>query len=285
MRPACQAAQGGGNQDATGADMKQFGILALAGLLAAVPAAATVTFQGVSLYAGTHTNVGAIYTPQTIETTLGDYSLRNDNGLGPGNLGGSNTSFVSTLMQVVTHPYGTSFQISAKAQVDWTGFPAYLNPSADSDNQFHYYFTTDAPFDLQMTYAMPALYSVTSDYYTVGGRFTGIFVQGGTAADRSDSGSLFNMSRNPSESDADKNIYWHLPAGVYTLTVYGGVYAQTYHPGNVSVLVPQMTLATNLNPIASVPEPASWALLITGFGLCGAALRRRRVYQGSVSPL
>jgi hypothetical protein len=28
---------------------------------------------------------------------------------------------------------------------------------------------------------------------------------------------------------------------------------------------------------AAVPEPASWALLITGFGLTGASLRRRRV--------
>jgi len=28
--------------------------------------------------------------------------------------------------------------------------------------------------------------------------------------------------------------------------------------------------------IAGVPEPASWALLITGFGLVGAAMRRRR---------
>ena len=28
---------------------------------------------------------------------------------------------------------------------------------------------------------------------------------------------------------------------------------------------------------ASVPEPASWALLIVGFGLTGAVLRRRRV--------
>lgn len=28
---------------------------------------------------------------------------------------------------------------------------------------------------------------------------------------------------------------------------------------------------------ASVPEPASWAMLITGFGLTGATLRRRRV--------
>lgn len=28
--------------------------------------------------------------------------------------------------------------------------------------------------------------------------------------------------------------------------------------------------------VAAVPEPASWAMLITGFGLAGSALRRRR---------
>jgi hypothetical protein len=30
-------------------------------------------------------------------------------------------------------------------------------------------------------------------------------------------------------------------------------------------------------PTAGVPEPASWALMITGFGMAGATLRRRRV--------
>jgi len=28
-----------------------------------------------------------------------------------------------------------------------------------------------------------------------------------------------------------------------------------------------------------VPEPASWALMITGFGLSGAMLRRRRMVR------
>lgn len=32
----------------------------------------------------------------------------------------------------------------------------------------------------------------------------------------------------------------------------------------------------NANPIAGVPEPASWALMISGFGAAGAMLRRRR---------
>lgn len=37
------------------------------------------------------------------------------------------------------------------------------------------------------------------------------------------------------------------------------------------------TLTISGSPAAAVPEPAAWALMIGGFGLTGAALRRRRV--------
>ena len=30
-----------------------------------------------------------------------------------------------------------------------------------------------------------------------------------------------------------------------------------------------------VNPPSAVPEPATWAMMITGFGLAGTALRRR----------
>jgi hypothetical protein len=36
------------------------------------------------------------------------------------------------------------------------------------------------------------------------------------------------------------------------------------------------TLVQTVNPVAGVPEPASWALMIGGFGMSGAMLRRRR---------
>lgn len=35
-------------------------------------------------------------------------------------------------------------------------------------------------------------------------------------------------------------------------------------------------VALNVTPSAAVPEPASWAMMIAGFGLVGAAARRRR---------
>lgn len=52
---------------------------------------------------------------------------------------------------------------------------------------------------------------------------------------------------------------------------------------NQFATLPTQTLSVgNLNfrifQVAEVPEPASWAMLIAGFGLIGAALRRRRGY-------
>ena len=41
-------------------------------------------------------------------------------------------------------------------------------------------------------------------------------------------------------------------------------------------ILPPPVLASG-GPLATVPEPASWALLIAGFGLVGAVARRRRV--------
>jgi hypothetical protein len=33
--------------------------------------------------------------------------------------------------------------------------------------------------------------------------------------------------------------------------------------------------------VAAIPEPGTWALMISGFGLMGAALRRRRATVGA----
>jgi hypothetical protein len=45
---------------------------------------------------------------------------------------------------------------------------------------------------------------------------------------------------------------------------------------NVGVTVGGNTTVTNFE-VAAVPEPASWAMMISGFGLVGGAMRRRTV--------
>ena len=50
-----------------------------------------------------------------------------------------------------------------------------------------------------------------------------------------------------------------------------------FHPtGYDAGLYDNLAIGTYDAPSAAVPEPAAWALMISGFGLAGAALRRRR---------
>lgn len=61
---------------------------------------------------------------------------------------------------------------------------------------------------------------------------------------------------------------------IVTLAAPGAIYAivnDTYFPNNGG------TFEVDVSP---VPEPASWALLIAGFGLTGAAMRRRERVAG-----
>ncbi len=258
-----------------------------AATLAATPAATTVTFNGASLYSGSATLYDGqqhVYSPVVNLGAPGDASITNDNVAPPFGIG--NAASIHTVMALKKTATGSQFRLDGSASATWTGDPAYLTPSASSDNQFHYYFTVDTPFDLMMAYDMPATYGLNSDYYEVSARFDTVYLCGGPqATPGSCSGSnLFQFTRYVRQSDADKTINLHLLPGVYGLTIYGLVSVKTYHPGNITAMT-QSVLTTNLNPVAGVPEPANWALLVAGFGLSGAALRRHRAYQGSVSPL
>jgi len=67
-----------------------------------------------------------------------------------------------------------------------------------------------------------------------------------------------------------------------------GLYSLSFTPGQAGTLQIRFgsTSADNIGPIidnivvSQVPEPASWAMLIAGFGLTGAAMRRRRSPRG-----
>ena len=61
----------------------------------------------------------------------------------------------------------------------------------------------------------------------------------------------------------------------------GGETTTNFHGGSdpFQLRVNELNLAATgaVNVGGAVPEPATWALMIGGFGLAGAALRRRRV--------
>ncbi len=61
--------------------------------------------------------------------------------------------------------------------------------------------------------------------------------------------------------------------GNATVVTAQSVFGRTVSP---EVFTP-LFLRANVIETAAVPEPASWAMLIAGFGLTGAAMRRRRV--------
>jgi hypothetical protein len=48
------------------------------------------------------------------------------------------------------------------------------------------------------------------------------------------------------------------------------------NPGSYTFTVPQDTITVNVIAPGAVPEPASWAMMLAGFGLIGAGLRRRK---------
>jgi len=60
------------------------------------------------------------------------------------------------------------------------------------------------------------------------------------------------------------------PGGIGTVVPPG----TTAGPGDPGVSPPPAPGVDT--PVAAIPEPATWAMMLIGFGICGAALRRRR---------
>ena len=65
---------------------------------------------------------------------------------------------------------------------------------------------------------------------------------------------------------------------------YPNPYGGTGYFGTVTKLVRVGTVASFVAPFATLlPEPATWAMMIAGFGLIGAGLRRRKVTPAFVA--
>ncbi len=88
-------------------------------------------------------------------------------------------------------------------------------------------------------------------------------------------GAIWQLEYNTpfSSTDAPPNTYVNEQIAKYAnIGYYNGGYAKAYYSvGRVG-----QPGARFQNQVGVVPEPASWALMIGGFGMAGAMLRRRR---------
>lgn len=120
----------------------------------------------------------------------------------------------------------------------------------------------------------------------------GSFTWDGKWDDLKAAGDVITSLTNGNELDFGKMLYGQTIIGAH----FGNIHDSTGHTGNVSVFwlfdfgtsgVGHITLDntqgfsnaalyTTAAPPPGVPEPATWAMMLIGFGAAGAALRRRR---------
>ncbi|WP_426166718.1 PEPxxWA-CTERM sorting domain-containing protein [Sandarakinorhabdus sp. DWP1-3-1] len=95
-------------------------------------------------------------------------------------------------------------------------------------------------------------------------------------------GSCMDYSNDPSGLTGKNGTRSNMAPGAVDFTALNGIYAKP-NPSQLASTKPGVRAGDGyslagfqVNFIASVPEPQSWALLIGGFGLVGTAMRRQR---------
>jgi hypothetical protein len=91
-------------------------------------------------------------------------------------------------------------------------------------------------------------------------------------ADVSAGGAVYHVSaaNDPNLFGTGGHMLWKTGSFTFTGTGHDTIQLQATTPGNGGVFF------DNVSVSGGVPEPATWALMIGGFGLAGGALRRRR---------
>jgi hypothetical protein len=163
-----------------------------------------------------------------------------------------------------------TFASAASAQVSVTSSPGVITGTSDSGVTFSTFYGTansGSPFDewVSFTEALDGFYSFDLTSVAVAGNaatdvdFTSVFLTGGSIV-----GSLF---LSPDINSTDQYEHYvlsdvFLAAGDYTLHLQGTRGRTATYSGTIS--------------FAAVPEPATWAMMLMGFGAIGFAMRRRR---------
>ncbi|QMW23601.1 FxDxF family PEP-CTERM protein [Sandaracinobacteroides saxicola] len=149
---------------------------------------------------------------------------------------------------------GVASAASATVLIPGTGWQSDQVDAANTDSiNSPWTFTLTNPGVFRLTDAF-----IVGDIYTVSGSFNvaSTFFAGPAIP-------LSNPTADAAWLSADfSHILVPLPAGVYSITIQGNGAGGL--PAGFFVQLTQ------------VPEPATWAMMIAGFGLVGLGLRRRR---------
>lgn len=98
--------------------------------------------------------------------------------------------------------------------------------------------------------------------------FTDVTSSSGTAIGFNTTGPVFFISRNYVSNTAISSSALFSGKTLASLGLSAGTYDYTSGQNKISLVIGQT--------VAAVPEPATWAMMILGFGVVGAALRRPR---------
>ena len=170
---------------------------------------------------------------------------------------------------VVITPYGDALHAAAYAAFQAANGPPGTDVYYSFDSELKPWRETQYGVDKLLTLSnAPAYFAVP---FTYDAPFTlGIY---GFASSGSGSSGAY-AGQNASTVDVAHTIVW---AGKGEVLTNGGT-----GPSTTNFTVDSLTSAFNYNASA-VPETTSWALMVLGFGLAGAALRRSG-HRRSVSP-
>lgn len=82
-----------------------------------------------------------------------------------------------------------------------------------------------------------------------------------------------NLFQNPTGTDLNGSV-----SSLFHNTAHFGLQALDADGNDITTAAQFQFVDEGLPRLAAIPEPSTWALLISGFGLTGTALRRRRLW-------
>lgn len=255
--------------------MKTTMILALAGLLAAAPAAAAVSPVSGYVTAKVDARIGSgpdQFGPNALEswTTLqpGTAFTANSSKTVTFTGGLLDNSATATAYRNINATWSSATAGQVRADWGWAFTGAVMQKAAGPQSAFtpnwSYAFTLTTPAELKLT-ALRQSSASNGNFEPLNSFF--LFLN--------DGGPGFILDQNLTLPTSSFSKTMLLGPGSYELQLKGntgvsGIIGEWSADGDFD-------LNWSLNPVTGgVPEPASWAMLIAGFGLTGVSMRRRQ---------